>query len=121
MGSPHVTSRRITARISGTVASVGTGTITTIGGFPLKGYIVRVHAVLTGGSGSTVAPILSQHSGVTILVDQITSSSAAAHVDDVPTAPVYYETTDGNLYAKWVPNTASDNVVAYAIDVWTAA
>ena len=116
---PFPTSRRPIERFSGSVTSVSSSTITTISDVPASGFIVRIHAVLTSGTGSTVAPILSEDSAVTAAVSQIAEATAAVHVDEVPVAPISYSATDNKLYLKHVTSGASsDNAVSYAIDIW---
>lgn len=115
---PFPTSRRPIERFSGSATSVTTSTITTISDVPASGFIVRIHAVLTSGTGSTVAPILSEDSAVTAAVSQIAEATAAEHVDEVPVAPISYSATDNKLYLKHVPDSGTNNAVSYAIDIW---
>jgi len=109
-------------RISGQVTSVAAGTITSLTNVPRRGYIVRFHANLASGTGATIAPVLSEHSGVSSNISQVLAASAAAHVDEVPAMAIPYvaDIVAGvpTIYLKHVPNTGSDNVVDYAIDIW---
>ena len=109
-------------RIEGQATSVAAGTIVTLTNVPKRGHLVRMHVVLASGSGATVAPVLSEHSAVSSNIKQIASAAAAAHVDETPASIIPYiaDIVAGvpQLYLKPVPNTGSDNVVDYAIDIW---
>ncbi len=109
-------------RVTGRVSSVGSSTITTLSNVPTRGYIARVHAVLVSGTGSTISPVITTDSSATDLIKEIASTTAAAHVDEIPGAPISFvaETVDSTptLYLKHAPNAGSDNVIDYAIDFW---
>lgn len=112
-------------RVTGQATSVEAATITSIENVPAQGHIFRVHATLTSGSGATIAPVLSEDSAVSSNIKQITSISAAAHVDEQEAAGIPYvaDLVDGvyTIYLKSTPNTGNDNVVDYAIDIWPGA
>lgn len=109
-------------RISGQATSVAAATVTSLSNVPTRGYIIRFHANLASGTGTTVAPVLSQDSAVSANIDQIMSISAAAHVDEVPSMAIPYvaELVSGvpTLYVKFTPDAGTDNAVDYAIDIW---
>ena len=118
MASAHPTVRRLTTRFSGQATGVGAATIITLSGVPTKGYIARFHVT----SGSNTVPVLSENSGVSVLISQVLAVSAAGvHHDEVPAEGIYYEAHIvngvGRIYLK--PATAAGTTtVDYAIDIW---
>ena len=118
MSSAHPTIRRLTTRFSGQSTGVGAATIIALSGVPAKGYIARFHVT----SGSNTLPVLSEHSGVSVLISQVLAISVAGtHHDEVPAEGVYYEAHVVNgvnrIYLKPAV-AAGTTTVDYAVDIW---
>tara|TARA_R110000824_G_scaffold78664_4_gene198448 strand:- start:7262 stop:7627 length:366 start_codon:yes stop_codon:yes gene_type:complete len=102
--------REIIVAITETSVAAGTEETITLG--VSKFRILRQVCQLTSGSGSTVDPILARTaggSGVNILVE---NGTAAATVDNSVTGGVACYSSDGVIYHKSVPASASDNAVS---------
>jgi len=77
--------------------------------------VLRIHAYLVSGTGTTVQPILGRKTdpgAVGNEINQILLTSAAAHVDEVPAQPIPF-TTDStqNLYLRLQPDHTDANHV----------
>jgi hypothetical protein len=109
-------------RVEGQATSVSSSTVTTLSNVPTRGYIARVHVVLKSGSASSVAPVISTDNTGADVIQQVISTTADSHVDEIPGAPVSYvaKLVDQvpTLYIKHTPNDGADNVVDFAIDFW---
>mgnify|MGYP003148604024 FL=1 len=95
-----------------TETSVSSSTEETITLGITKGRVLRQTCVKTSGSGSTVDPILTRTSGGTGVNIVMENASAAATVDNQVTGGVPFYTSDGVLYHKSSPDSASDNAVS---------
>lgn len=90
---------------------------------PENAIIVRFTATLTGGTGTTINPVIGRASGFTAdTQDQVLAApGAAAHID--VTGPFYYYSEKGTLYVKTAPDAGTDNAVSYELLIipgWTS-
>lgn len=82
--------------------------------------VLRIHAFLVSGTGTTVQPILGRKTDPAAAgneINQILLTSAAAHVDEVPAQPIPF-TTDStkNLYLRLQPNdVTTDHVIDWEL------
>ena len=102
--------KEILVQLTETSVSSSTEETTTLG--ITKGRVLRQTCVKTSGSGSTVDPILTRTSGGTGVNIVMENASAAATVDNQVTGGVQFYTSDGVLYHKSSPDSASDNAVS---------
>jgi hypothetical protein len=98
-----------------TETDVAAASEASVSGLPTHGRIVSYKATLTAGTGTSIAPEGGNAAGWTdsTQAEVMSGPTAAAHVHETQVIPYY--SSDGILYFRATPDSATDNAVATEI------